>query len=192
MYKKWALWSVLFFSSCATTPRSPLVDPLPGQPLEWTEEFQKMHTQAAHKNADAMIALAEFYLFGPPPFQHHVSAYPILHELVERGNHEAMEILAGMYLNGRGVEQDGIKAIALYERGAVLGHGPCQFNAGALYKDGEGGVLKNPEKAYYWLSKAAFNPDLENMRYDAASLRNDVPLSSKERTQIIQKIYSKE
>lgn len=185
------LLGALVLSACATTPRSPLMEPLPGQPFEWTQNFKEISDKAEQKDRDAMIDLCEFYLFGPEPFQNHGDAYRMLSTLVQEGDAEAMELLAGMYLNGRGVAQDGQKAFDLYERGAVLGHGACQFNAGAIALEGEGGAPKNPNTAYYWLSKATVNPELEDMRYDAALLRNEAGafLSQDARMNIIQKIY---
>lgn len=192
MHKILKLVTFLLVSACATTPRSPLSDPLPGQPAEWTQNFKEMSDKAAQKNRDAMIDLCEFYLFGPEPFQNHQEAYQMLSKLVQVGDAEAMELLAGMYLNGRGVDQDGKKAFELYERGAFLGHGACQFNAGAIALEGEGGAPQNPNKAYYWLSKATLNPDLDAMRYDAAHLRNEAGalLSQEKRMEIIQTIYT--
>lgn len=82
---------------------------------------------------DVALALVDVYLFGPKMYQNHDQAARILKDLVARENPEAIELLAGMHLNGRGVLPDEGEAFRLYTQGAFLGDGPSQFNLGILY-----------------------------------------------------------
>jgi hypothetical protein len=100
---------------------------------------------------------------------------------------EAFELYAGIYLNGLGVEKNPEVAFKNYEICAKSGFGPCQFNLGILYKNGEGTPVNNKE-AYRWLYKAFLNPThLGNMIYEAAKYRNQVlpMLTDSERQEVI-------
>ncbi len=88
----------------------------------------------------------------------------------------AFKALADSYLAGDGVKKDPMMALYYYERSAIRGYGPGQFNAGALLKEGQN-VTSNQTQAFYWLNQAAHNPDLGDLRKDAANLRNEIKVN---------------
>lgn len=90
------------------------------------------YTHEPHDD-DRALALVDVYLFGPKVHQDSDKALAILTKLVARQNCEGIELMAGMYLNGRGVASDEGTAFRFYHQGADLGHAPCQFNLGILY-----------------------------------------------------------
>lgn len=141
---------------------------------------------------EACVRVAEIYLFGGKKIQDFEKAKRFLFRAVNASNMEAIEILAGMYLNGRGVPQDEAMSARLYERCAIAGSGPCEFNLGIVYKNGGKNFPPNFVLAYYWLYKASINPELGDLRYDAAAYRNEVgaSLDQKTRMHIFERIYS--
>lgn len=82
---------------------------------------------------DLALALVDVYLFGPTAHRNPEKAVTLLKGPVMRRHPEALELMAGLYVNGRGVEPDTGEAFRLYQMGADAGHGPCLFNVGILY-----------------------------------------------------------
>ncbi len=76
----------------------------------------------------------------------------------EAGNPEAQFKLGGMYLAGRNLPQDLVKAAEWYHRAAVQGHAEAQFIFAGMYALGCG-VPKDPAKAAEWTQKAAVQGD---------------------------------
>ena len=66
----------------------------------------------------------------------------------------AQSRLATMYREGKGVDQDLLKAFGLYHQAAVQGHAESQFVLGFMYASGE---IGNPDfqEAVQWYQKAA-------------------------------------
>ncbi len=160
--------------------------------IESLQDLSMVEKSAERGDLEAAVHVAEYYLFGPEESQDFSKALGFLEKASDHGNLEAIELLAGMYLNGKGVQQDTRIAAQLYERCAMAGHGPCQFNLGIIYKNGGDNLPPHPLLAYYWLYRATLNDgSLGEMIYDAAAFRNEVALqlSHFERMSIVEKIY---
>ena len=140
------------------------------------QSLERVEELARNGDITACVRTAEFYLFGPYNLQDTQKALVYLRKAYQRYNLEAIEIMAGVYLNGRGIDKDTKMAERLYLVGAQAGNGPCQFNLGILYKNGDPDVPQNFEKAYFWLHKAATNPSLGPLMVDAATYRNEIAL----------------
>lgn len=76
----------------------------------------------------------------------------------EVGDPDCMEILAQIYLNGDGVEQDFKKSAYWWEKLAATDNATAQFNLGLYYAKGCG-VARDFAKAAEWMKKAADNGD---------------------------------
>ena len=63
----------------------------------------------------------------------------------------ALNNLAALYLNGRGVGRDTDRAVALYQKAARGGDPVAQTNLGQLYMNGRG-VPRIPDKAIAWFN----------------------------------------
>lgn len=152
------------------------------------QDLSRVEDMAMRGNDEAAVRVGEFYLFGPEQYQDTDKALEFLRRAYHKYNMEAVEIMAGVYLNGRGVPPDPIRAERLYKVCAGRTHGPCQANLGLMYKngvegvDGKRGISKDPKKAYFWLHKAATNPGLGALIYDAAKWRNQVAYALSEKT----------
>jgi len=75
-------------------------------------------------------------------------------QAADAGHREALVVLAGLALDGRGVRQDPARAARLYRRAAENGDALAQLNLGDLYSRGLG-VPRDRLEAHYWLSRAA-------------------------------------
>lgn len=156
------------------------------------QDLSRVEDMAMQGNDEAAIRVGEFYLFGPEQYQDTDKALEFLRRAYYKYNMEAVEIMAGVYLNGRGVPPDPIRAERLYKVCADRSYAPCEVNLGLMYKngvegvDGKRGISKDPKKAYFYLHKAATNPALGALVYDAAKWRNQVAyfLSEKTRREI--------
>jgi hypothetical protein len=75
-----------------------------------------------------------------------------------------------MYLDGRGVAQDYVKAAKWFRYAAQWGSVPAQKDLGVIYANGQG-LTRNYEKAYVWLARAADrgNEDAQKMRDEIAA-----------------------
>ena len=81
-------------------------------------------------------------------------AISILKEECNRGNADAMTVLASMYSTGRAVEQTDEDAILWYRQGAVRGNAEAQALLGSFLASGRG-CEPNLSEATFWLYKAA-------------------------------------
>lgn len=144
--------------------------------IQDVQSLERVEELARNGDIEACVRTAEFYLYGPVNLQDTEKAFVYLKKAYQRHNLEAIELMAGAYLNGHGTKKDPVRAERFYLIGAQAGHGPCQFNLGILYKNGDDGVQRNPEQAYFWLHKAATNPNLGPLMVDAAKYRNEVAL----------------
>lgn len=84
----------------------------------------------------------------------------------------AIKALADSYYSGDGIEQDRLKALALYIHAADLGDGSAQFNAGVILLRGYAGE-PNYELAFFYLCLATMNAGLDEMAQDAAIYRDE-------------------
>lgn len=71
----------------------------------------------------------------------------------ESGRKEALNDLALLYLKGKGVEKNEVRAFELFRKAARMGDAAAQINAALIYAWGEG-VPNNKIKAYKNLKKA--------------------------------------
>ncbi len=92
---------------------------------------------------------------------------------IDMGHIPAMKALADSYYSGDGVKKNLARALILYIMAADSGYGPAQFSAGAMLMKGEGGKL-NRGLAFFYLELASLNDDLDELRQDAAALRDEV------------------
>ncbi len=74
--------------------------------------------------------------------------------MAEKGDPEAQYQLANMYMDGRGVEQDFVKAIQLYESSSEQGFVDAQHYLGVIYDKGRG-ASQDDTKARMWYGRAA-------------------------------------
>lgn len=59
------------------------------------------------------------------------------------------------YLAGKGVQQDDSKAVLWFRKAAEQGYADAEFQLGAMYENGRGGLAKDDAQAFKWLQKAA-------------------------------------
>lgn len=81
-------------------------------------------------------------------------ALPFISEAAEAGHTDGMSVLGTMYLFGRGVQEDGVKAEAWLKRAARSGQVDAQSILGIMYATGQG-VARNIPEAKEWLMRAA-------------------------------------
>ena len=81
-------------------------------------------------------------------------AFKVLKKECNRGNADAMTVLASMYSTGRGVEQSDEEAILWYRQGAVRGNAEAQALLGSFLASGRG-CAPNLSEATFWLYTAA-------------------------------------
>ena len=74
----------------------------------------------------------------------------------EQGDAQAQYNLAGLYVNGYGVDLDEGKAFNWYKKSAQQGLAKAQYNVGAMYLTSTG-VDQSYTKAKHWLSLAYEN-----------------------------------
>lgn len=86
--------------------------------------------------------------------QDYKGAVKLLQPLVEEGNADAQTVLAMLYENGLGVEQDLAKAVELYGKAAEQGQAGAQLNLADMLVIGRG-ADQNLDKAIGWYRKAA-------------------------------------
>lgn len=85
-----------------------------------------------------------------------------LREAARTGNPNAQFIIAGRYLEGRGVTADPAAAAGWYEKAAAQGLAPAQYRLGTLYERGEG-VARNMATALSWYERAAEGGNVKAM-----------------------------
>jgi uncharacterized protein len=74
--------------------------------------------------------------------------------LAEKGDPAAQYLLAALYMEGKGVEQDDATAFMWFQRAANQGDARAQYNLGASYAEGTG-VQKSAVDAAKWFQRAA-------------------------------------
>ena len=85
----------------------------------------------------------------------------ILKEKAENGDAKANYDLAYVYENGiAGIEKEMSEAIRLYTLSAEAGYAPAQNYLGFCYYRGDG-VVRDADKALYWIQKAADQGDVK-------------------------------
>lgn len=130
-----------------------------------------LHNLEQQNNAEAMHLLGIIYLEGYTQIKDARLANYYFSKASALGFLPAMKSLADSYMIGEGVEKNEQMAFFVYEKAAIAGYGPAQFNAGIMLKNGQGTAV-SPKKAYQFLDQAAHNPDLGDMKQDAAYYRD--------------------
>lgn len=126
------------------------------------EEFTK--AQNAEKAADAgdaqaQATLAGFYMLvgnslsQGSPDEDYALAFEYAKKSAAQNNGDGIWTLALCYEYGRGVEEDVAKAVALYRKGAELGHAPSQNNLACYMMRGD--YLANDDEAAFLLFEQA-------------------------------------
>ncbi|MBL8893684.1 MAG: SEL1-like repeat protein [Rhizobiales bacterium] len=85
-----------------------------------------------------------------------------LREAAIKGNANAQFIIAGRFLEGRGVTADPAQAAVWYEKAAEQGLAPAQYRLGTLYERGDG-VARNMATALAWYERAAGGGNVKAM-----------------------------
>ncbi len=94
----------------------------------------------------------------------YATAFEILRPLATHHGYErAMNQLGAMYENGWGVERDGHRAAAWYEKAALDGHGRAMYNLGLLYAQGEL-IPRDTIKGLAWLGAASDHREPDALR----------------------------
>ena len=83
------------------------------------------------------------------------TAFKLWLPLAEQGDVKAQYNLGNMYVNGRGVKQDGFEAVKWYRKAAEQGLANAQFNLGVMYYEGGRGVKQDYFEAVKWYRQAA-------------------------------------
>ena len=86
--------------------------------------------------------------------ENYKEAFPLFKQLACKGNAEAQDKVASMYIFGRGVNKSKIKAVDWWTRAAKQGHAGAQFELAWMYYAGRG-TFKNMQKAIEWYELAA-------------------------------------
>ena len=74
---------------------------------------------------------------------------------VDLGNSYAYSNMAWLAIYGNGEPQDMQKGMRMMERAATAGNSYAQASLGWIYREGYGGISKNPKVAFDWYNKAA-------------------------------------
>lgn len=135
-----------------------------------------LHHLEQQNNAEGMYFLGVIYLEGYTKIADAKLANYYFSKASALGFLPAMKSLADSYMVGEGVEKNERTAFLIYEKAAIDGYGPAQFNVGIMLKNGQG-TTASPKKAYQFLDLAAHNPDLGEMQEDAAYYRDRLPKS---------------
>lgn len=154
------------------------------------EAIDTLMPMVEKEQPQALYLMAMIHLLRDSSYYNLTKGLFFLEKAVHQNHAPALEEMAGLCLEGEGVEKNEAKALYYYEQAAYLGYGPSQFNCGILYKEGQG-TEKNLIKAYVYLSLAALNSkDLEELTLDAARYRDEVALflSSSERQEALRQI----
>ncbi len=130
-----------------------------------------LHNLEQQNNVEGMHLLGIIYLEGYTDIKDARLANYYFSKASALGFLPAMKSLADSYLSGDGVEKNEQTAFLIYEKAAMDGYGPAQFNTGIMLKNGQGTPV-SVKKAYQFLDLAAHNLDLGDMREDAAYYRD--------------------
>mgnify|MGYP002784820462 CR=1 FL=1 len=132
-----------------------------------------LNTLEAMNHPEGLFFLGLFYLNGYGVGKDVPLANAYFFKAAHLGFAPAFKELADSYLKGDGITKSPEWALYYYECAARRGYGPGQFNAGIILKEGQG-VPACPAQAFYWLNQAAHNPDLGDLRQDAAHWRDAI------------------
>lgn len=109
-------------------------------------------------NTAAQVYIADSYYMGRNGFPMDDKLALKYYLLAAEKNHaEAQYILATMYLEGEGTTVNQQLAFKYLEKSAHNNLSQAQFALGLWYQDGDEFLKANPQKAKYWLNRAAQN-----------------------------------
>lgn len=126
--------------------------------------FDKKLKLAKVGDEEAQVAVAETYERGIDGNPDMAEAAKWYREAALLGNVEAQYRLARIVAKGaKGIKQDLMTAVKLYQDAAAKAHAPAMNALGQLYQNGQG-VPADPAKAVEWYRKAAEKklPEAEN------------------------------
>lgn len=134
---------------------------------------QELQEVASGKSLQEITIIGDRYVHGGPGVEPDpAKGVQYIKYAADQGHSPAICALAGIYLNGLGVDKNVKQSQRLYTISANQGYGHAQFNLGVLLMDGRE-VEPDLESAYYYLSLASRNKrDLGVMTQDAARLRD--------------------
>ena len=92
-----------------------------------------------------------FNLFDKEKYAEGIALYQEIEDVQDTMLLNRMAIL---YADGKGVEQDSVKALEFFEKSANLGNPQSMVEMGFAYDNGHG-MKKDTKKAYNWYKKAA-------------------------------------
>ena len=111
---------------------------------------------------DSQTLLGEMYLDGIGTDVDVKKAFYWISKAAATGDAEAQYLLGFMYENGIKVATNIPRAVTLYTKAAEQGDILSQYNLAMIYKEGKGGVQKDMNKAFKWLSNIQYSKkDLE-------------------------------
>jgi TPR repeat protein len=149
-----------------------------GAGVQQNKALYVQHATSAFKHAQKSLSsshhqermmanyiLGTLYFWGIPGIQKQNFDLSFTHYMraANEGDLTAMRCVAFMYYYGLGTPQNLKKAFEWTQFLAQLGLGDEQYALGNLYQKGEG-VKANPDKATYWLNRAARSGSLQAMR----------------------------
>ena len=112
-----------------------------------TRGMELLQKAVAADSAQALFSMAMCYSYGKYLKQNDEQAFKLLGQsVVEDATNENVKMLADMYKEGKGVEQNYEKAAELYQWATDRGDYIAAFELSKLYKEGKG-VEQNDEKA---------------------------------------------
>ena len=127
------------------------------------QELEQLSQDAAEGQADSQYRLAMLYIYGNGVPEDNDLAFELLQKAAVQNHIEAKYNLAICYHYGYGTAVDLKKAFSLYLACANAGHGKSMELVGRFYHRGIY-VLRDRERAKYWLSKAMQSGDIDAIR----------------------------
>ena len=82
-------------------------------------------------------------------------AVAIYQELEDVQDTILLNRLGDVYADGKGIEQDSVKALTFYEKSANLGNPYAMVEIGLAYEYAKGGYKKDTKEAFKWIKKSA-------------------------------------
>jgi hypothetical protein len=119
------------------------------QAVDW---YRKAGAQG---NAVAENMLGDMFAAGRGVDQDYREAAVWYRMSADQGNGYGAVKLAEQYDKGLGVPQDAAQAVRLYLLEAEKGGPPAQFYVGTSYREGHGGLARDPIEAHKWFNLAA-------------------------------------
>jgi len=119
------------------------------QAMEWYKKSAEQGNTAAQYNLAKLIAQRPDSK--DPRAQERIRYW--LEKAAKGGQKEAMNDLALLYLNGKGVKENKLKAFELFKKAAQLGDASAQINVALMYAWGKG-IPNDKIKAYKNLKQA--------------------------------------